>query len=103
MGTGSKIDVHTVLKLMAEAMIPTKASSGASSGSGNSSTWIDLRGSFSADSSPANISCSSALTSAPRTVAGSGSASISSPDAPERIAARMASISVVMTLELTGR
>ncbi len=49
MGTGSKIDVQTVLKLMAEAITATYASSGASSGSGTSSTWIEVRGSFSSD------------------------------------------------------
>ena len=48
-GSGSKIDVHTVLKLIDDAITATNASSGASSGSGNSSTWIDLRGSLSSD------------------------------------------------------
>src|SRR6185503_2495762 len=61
-GSGSKIDVQTVLKLMADAITATYASSGASSGNGNCSTWVDLRGSFSADSKPANISTSSAFT-----------------------------------------
>ena len=83
-----------MLKLIADAITATYASSGASSGSGNSSTWVDLRGSFSSDAMPANISCSSAFTSAPRAVAGSGSAASSSPDAPSRIALRMASISL---------
>ena len=55
-GSGSKIDVHTVLKLMADAITPTNASSGASSGSGNCSTWVDLRGSLSSEATPANIS-----------------------------------------------
>ena len=58
--------------------------------------WIDLRGSFSSDGSPANISCSSARTTAPGTDSGSGSAASSSPGAPSRMAVRMASISVVM-------
>ncbi len=66
MGTGSKIDVHTVLKLIDDAITAISASSGASSGRGTSSRWSDLRGSFSSDGSPANISCSSARTTAPR-------------------------------------
>ena len=52
MGSGSKIDVHTVLKLIADAITATNASSGASSGSGNCSTWVDLRGSFSSEATP---------------------------------------------------
>src|SRR3954468_9688690 len=43
--SGSKIDVHTVLKLIELAITATYASSGASSGSATSSTWRDLRGS----------------------------------------------------------
>ena len=52
MGSGSKIDVHTVLKLIADAITATYASSGASSGSGNCSTWVDLRGSLSSEATP---------------------------------------------------
>src|SRR5437899_7496392 len=51
-GSGSKIDVQTVLKLMADAMLATYTSSGASSGVATSSTCSDLRGSLSAESSP---------------------------------------------------
>jgi len=46
---------HTVLKLIDDAMTATYASSGASSGRATSSTWSDLRGSFSAESTPSNI------------------------------------------------
>ena len=92
MGSGSKIDVHTVLKLIELAMTATIASSGASSGSGKSSTRTDLRGSFCSDGSPSNMFWSSARTSAPRAASGRGSAPSSSPGAPSRIAVRMASI-----------
>ena len=89
-GSGSKIDVHTVLKLIDDAITATSASSGASSGSGTSSRCSDFRGSFSSDGSPANISCSSARTTAPRYEAGSGRAPSSSPGAPPTIASRIA-------------
>ena len=46
-GSGSKIDVQTVLKLIDDAITATSASSGASSGNGTSSRWSDFRGSFS--------------------------------------------------------
>ncbi len=46
MGSGSKIDVHTVLKLIELAMTAMYTSSGANSGVAMSSTWIDFRGSF---------------------------------------------------------
>ena len=49
MGSGSKIDVHTVLKLIELAITAITASSGAISGNGKSSTWVDVRGSFSSD------------------------------------------------------
>ena len=49
-----------------EAITATRASSGASSGSGTSSRWSEFRGSLSSDATPANISCSSARTTAPR-------------------------------------
>ncbi len=65
-GSGSKIEVHTVLKLMELAMTAMTASSGASSGTATSCTCRLLRGSFSEDSRPANISCSSASTTAAR-------------------------------------
>jgi len=65
-GSGSKIAVQTVLKLIDEAITATYASSGASSGSGTSSTCTDFRGSLSSEATPANISCSSARTTAPR-------------------------------------
>ena len=53
-----------------------------------------MRGSLSSDAMPSNISCSSAFTSAPRTVAGSGSAAISSAGRTvEDRRSRMASIS----------
>ena len=95
-GSGSKIDVHTVLKLIELAITAITASSGAISGNGNSSTWVDRRGSFSSDGMPANISCSSARTRAPRTPSGIGREASSSPGAPSRTAVRMASISLVM-------
>src|SRR4051812_43006758 len=60
--SGSKIEVHTVLKLMADAMTATYASSGASSGTATSSMWRDLRGSLSSDATPSHIVCSSRLT-----------------------------------------
>ena len=101
-GSGSKIDVHTVLKLIELAITATSASSGASSGSGKSSTRIDFRGSFCSDGIPSNIFWSSARTSAPRTASGSGSAPSSSPGAPSRIAVRMASIAVVMGGDRSG-
>ena len=51
-GSGSKIDVHTVLKLIELAITAITASSGAISGNGKSSTWVDFRGSFSSDGMP---------------------------------------------------
>ena len=51
-GSGSKIDVQTVLKLIDDAITATSASSGASSGNGTSSRWSDFRGSFSSDGTP---------------------------------------------------
>src|SRR5688572_16085575 len=100
-GSGSKIDVHTVLKLMDDAIIATQASSGASSGSGTPSTCTDFRGSFSFDGRSANISCSSARTCAARYVSGKGSAPMSSAGAPSTIALRMASISVLMARQVS--
>ena len=66
MGSGSKIDVQTLLKLMLDAITARYTSSGASSGVATSSTWIDLRGSLSADSTPSNIPASSRRTNAAR-------------------------------------
>ena len=60
------MEVQTVLKLMEEAITATYASSGASSGSGTSSTWRDRRGSLSEDSRPSNMSTSLRLTRAAR-------------------------------------
>ena len=54
-GSGSKIEVHTVLKLTAEAIIATYTSSGASSGVATSPTCSDLRGSLSAESTPSHM------------------------------------------------
>ena len=71
-GSGSKIDVQTVLKLIDDAITATYASSGASSGSATSPTWSDLRGSLSADSTPSNIPTSSRRTKAARYVSGKG-------------------------------
>ena len=65
-GSGSKIDVHTVLKLMEDAITPRYTSSGASSGVGTSPTWSDLRGSLSSDSTPSHIVCSARSTWAAR-------------------------------------
>ncbi len=97
MGIGSKIDVHTVLKLIDDAITATSASSGAISGNGTSSMWIDLRGSFSSEGTPANISVSSARTTAARNDSGTSKAANSSAGAPSTIAARMASICVMVT------
>src|SRR6185312_4127857 len=94
-GTGSKIDVHTVLKLIDDAITATSASSGASSGNGTSSRWSDFRGSFWSDGTPANISCSSARTTAPQYETGSGRPPSSSAGAPWTIASRIAPISVM--------
>ena len=66
MDSGSKIEVHTVLKLMDDAITPRYTSSGASSGVGTSPTWSDFRGSFSDDSTPSHIVCSARSTSAAR-------------------------------------
>ena len=55
-----------MLKLMALAIWATYTSSGASSGVATSSTWSDLRGSLSADSTPSHMSTSSAFTKAAR-------------------------------------
>ena len=60
------MEVHTVLKLIDEAMTATYASSGASSGSGTSSTWRDWRGSLSEDSIPSNMATSLRRTTAAR-------------------------------------
>ena len=51
---------------MALAMTATRASPGPSSGSATSSTWRDLRGSFSFEGMPSNISTSSLRTRAAR-------------------------------------
>jgi len=61
-GRGSKIEVHTVLKLMALAITATYASSGANSGTATSPMWSDLRGSLSSVSSPSNMPTSSRRT-----------------------------------------
>ena len=61
MGSGSKIEVHTVLKLMLDAITAMYTSSGASSGVATSSTWSDLRGSLSHESTPSNIAVFVAL------------------------------------------
>ena len=63
---GSKIDVHTVLKLMLEAMTATTASSGAISGVATSPMWRLLVGSLSADAIPSNMPASSRRTNAAR-------------------------------------
>ena len=55
--TGSKMLVHTVLKLMLLAITATYASSGASCGVGTVPTCRLLRGSLSAEATPAHISC----------------------------------------------
>ena len=51
---------------MALAITATNASPGPSSGSGTSSTWRDLRGSFSLAVRPSNMSTSSFFTKAAR-------------------------------------
>src|SRR3954453_14861996 len=87
--SGSKIDVHTVLKLMALAITAMYASSGASSGVATWSTCSDLRGSLSGESSPSNIDCSSRVTNAARYDSGIARAPMSSPDAPFTMASRI--------------
>nr|WP_323672095.1 hypothetical protein [Candidatus Poriferisodalis multihospitum] len=62
MGSGSKIEVHTVLKLMALAITAMYTSSGASSGVATSPMWVASRGSLSAEARPSNIVCSSRTT-----------------------------------------
>ena len=66
MGSGSKMDVQTVLKLIDEAITATNASSGANSGRGTSSTWRDCRGSLSEESRPSNMFVSLRRTRAAR-------------------------------------
>src|SRR5690606_1721717 len=88
-GSGSKIDVHTVLKLIDDAITARYTSSGASSGVAIWSTWIDLVGSFSDDSTPSNMSVSSRRTNAARYDSGSARWASSSPDAPAWMASRM--------------
>ena len=88
MGSGSKIDVHTVLKLIDDAITPRYTSSGASSGVGTSPMWSDLRGSLSGDSTPSHMSCSARSTWAARKLSGIGMAAMSSPDAPPSMASR---------------
>ena len=64
--TGSKMLVHTVLKLMLLAITAMYASSGASSGVGTSPMCRLLRGSLSSEATPAHISCSAFKTCAAR-------------------------------------
>src|SRR4029450_9797428 len=71
-GSGSKIEVHTVLKLIELAMTARYTSSGASSGVGTSPMCSDFRGSLSSDGTPAHISCSARRTCAARYVSGIG-------------------------------
>jgi hypothetical protein len=92
-GSGSKIDVHTVLKLIAEAITAMRHSFGPSGGSGTSSTCKDFRGSFSAESMPSNISCSSLRTNAALTLSGILRAAMSSLDARSRTACLIESMS----------
>ena len=96
-GSGSKIDVHTVLKLIAAGHHRDVRLVGRELGQRE---LLDVqrlaRVLVARTARPANISCSSARTRAPRTASGSGSAPSSSPGAPSRMAVRMASISVVM-------
>jgi hypothetical protein len=77
-GRGSKIDVHTVLKFSADAIGAMSTSLGPSGGIGTSSTWSDLRGSFSCEGRPSKIPASSLRINAARIDSGSGVAAISS-------------------------
>ena len=70
--SGSKIDVHTVLKLIELAMTARYTSSGASSGVGTSPTCSDLRGSLSSEAMPSHMSCSLRSTWAARYDSGIG-------------------------------
>ena len=88
-GSGSKIEVHTVLKLIELAMTAMTTSSGASSGSGRSPTWRLLRGSLSQDSTPSHMSASERSTWAARVDSGSVRLAMSSPDAPDWMASRI--------------
>ncbi len=65
-GSGSKIELHTVLKLMELAITATTASSGASSGSAISCTCRERRGSLSSEANPSNIPISSLRTTTAR-------------------------------------
>ncbi len=66
MGSGSKMLVHTVLKLIELAITARYTSSGASGGVATSPTWRLLVGSLSADANPSNMSASSRRTKAAR-------------------------------------
>ncbi len=71
-------------------MTATRASPGPSSGTGTSSRWIDLRGSLSRVSRPANISVSSLCTVIARYDSGIGRAAMSAGvDSGDWIASRM--------------
>src|SRR4051794_33752301 len=90
--SGSKIDVHTVLKLIELAITARYTSSGASSGVATASTCRLLRGALSAESRPSNMAVSSRRTNAAPDCSGIGSAASSSPVAPAWIASRMCCI-----------
>src|SRR6185436_7258851 len=85
-GSGSKIEVQTVLKLMLDAMTARYTSSGANAGVATSSTWRLLVGSLSADATPSNMPTSSRSTNAARYDSGIGRFASSSPDAPAKMA-----------------
>jgi len=95
-GSGSKIDVQTVLKLMLDAITAMSASFGPSRGSGTSSRCRLFVGSLSRERRPANISTSSLWVVTARILSGRGSAPSSSLLAPARMAWRMAFIPVDM-------
>ena len=66
MGSGSKIEVHTVLKLIELAMTARYTSSGAKLGGGHLADVQRLAGSLSSDATPCHISCSARSTWAAR-------------------------------------
>ena len=97
---GSKIDVQTVLKLMAEAITATSASFGPSAGTGTSSRCSDFVGFFSAEGSPSNIFSSSRWVVTARIVFGSSRPSTASAEARASAASTIAFIADDMGLLL---
>jgi hypothetical protein len=91
-GSGSKIDVHTVLKLMLDAITASTPRQQRGSGVGTSSTWIDFVGSFSLEATPSkHVDLVTAHERRPIRLGDRQSADLI-PEAPPSIAARICSI-----------